>query len=72
MKQLWKVGDHRANRCPRCRKVVWARFELRDVLLAHTRLCVSDVLVDVCPECDHMISIPGQSVPQLREAALAK
>ena len=29
---------------------------------------VPDVLVDVCTECDHMISVPQQSVEQLREA----
>jgi len=26
----------------------------------------------VCTECDHMVGIPPQSVPQLREAGLAK
>ena len=36
------------------------------------RLAVRDVLVDVCPECDHMISIPPQSIPQLREAGVPK
>jgi hypothetical protein len=72
MKTLWKIGDFAANSCPRCRKVVRSRFELRTVQLRRSRLCVPDVLVDVCPECDHMISIPPQSIPQLREAGLAK
>ena len=72
MKTLWKVGDHAASRCPRCRKLVRARFELRTVQLHHSQLAVRDVLVDVCPECDHMISIPPQSIPQLREAGVPK
>jgi hypothetical protein len=72
MKLAWKVGDHGANTCPRCRRIVRTRFELRTVQLARSRLRVPDVLVDVCTECDHMISIPPQSVPQLREAGVAK
>jgi hypothetical protein len=30
------------------------------------------VLVDVCPECDHMISIAPEAVAQLREAGCQK
>jgi hypothetical protein len=52
--------------------MVRTRFELRTVQLAHSRLAVRDVLVDVCTECDHMVSIPPQSLPQLREAGMAK
>ncbi|MGH7677964.1 MAG: hypothetical protein ACRENU_05820 [Gemmatimonadaceae bacterium] len=40
----------------------------RAVQLARTRLVVKDVLVDVCPDCGHMISISPESVEQLREA----
>jgi hypothetical protein len=68
----WKAGDFATNNCPRCRKLVRSRFEYRTVQLSRTRLSVSDVLVDVCTECDHMISIPPQSVEQLREAGRAK
>ena len=67
MQRDWRVGDYAANTCRRCRKMVRTRFELRTVQLARTRLCVRDVLVDVCTECDHMVSIPPQSLPQLRE-----
>jgi hypothetical protein len=72
MERNWRVGDFAANTCRRCRKMVRTRFELRTVQLARSRLCVRDVLVDVCTECDHMVSIPPQSLPQLREAGLAK
>jgi hypothetical protein len=68
----WNAGDFATNSCPRCRKVVRSRFEYRTVQLWRSRLCVADVLVDVCTECDHMISIPPQSVEQLREAGRAK
>lgn len=72
MKLAWNAGDYASNICPRCRKLVRTRFEHRTVRLARSRLHVPDVLVDVCTECDHMVSIPPQSVPQLREAGLAK
>ena len=63
-----KIGDLMTNTCPRCNRLVRSRLTLRNVALARTRLVVPDVLVDVCPECDHMISIAPASVEQLREA----
>lgn len=72
MRRAWRVGDYASNTCRRCRKMVRTRFELRTVQLAHSQLAVRDVLVDVCTECDHMVSIPPQSLPQLREAGMAK
>ena len=67
-----KVGDHITNTCPRCHKIVRSELALRSVALARTRLVVPDVLVDVCPHCDHMISILPEAVEQLREAGWAK
>ena len=67
-----KVGDYVTDTCPRCHKIVRARLALRSVGLTRTRLVVPDVLVDVCPECGHMISIAPDSVAQLREAGCPK
>lgn len=67
-----RLGDHIANDCPRCRKTVRSRLELRSVRLARTRLVVPDIMVDVCPACDHMISIAPEAVAQLREAGVTK
>ena len=67
-----KVGDFMANTCRRCNRIVRSRLALRNVALARTRLVVSDVLVDVCPDCGHMISIAPGSVEQLREAGCSK
>jgi hypothetical protein len=66
------VGDYVTNTCRRCNRIVRSRLELRNVALARTRLVVRDVLVDVCPECGHMISIAPQSIAQLREAGCQK
>jgi endogenous inhibitor of DNA gyrase (YacG/DUF329 family) len=67
-----RVGDHITNTCPRCHKIVRSRLALRSVELARTRLVVPDVLVDVCPECGHMISMLPESIAQLREAGCPK
>lgn len=72
MKLAWNPGDYASNDCQHCMKLVRTRFELRTVRMARSRLCVPNVLVDVCTECGHMVSIPPQSVPQLREAGVAK
>lgn len=72
MEAPWRVGDVAFATCPRCRKRVGTRFEYRTVQLTRSRLRVRDVLVDVCAECDHMVSIPPQSVAQLREIGVGK
>ncbi len=67
-----QVGEFVTNVCQRCNRIVRSRLALRSVNLARTRLVVSDVMVDVCPDCDHMISIAPQAVEQLREAGWSK
>ncbi len=67
-----RVGDYLSNMCQRCHKMVRSRLELRSVQMAHARLVVRDVLVDVCPDCGHMISIAPEALPQLREAGCPK
>jgi hypothetical protein len=68
----WKAGDMGANSCRRCRKIVRTRFEYRTLQPQRSRVRIPDVLVDVCTECDHMISVPRQSVAQLRELGAGK
>jgi hypothetical protein len=71
MRGEWKAGDTSAAECGRCKKIVATRYEHRTVQMARTRVRVSAVLVDVCGECDHMISIPRQSIAQLRQVGAA-
>jgi RNase P subunit RPR2 len=66
------LEDHLSITCRRCQKIVRSRRELRSVELARTRLVVSDVMVDVCHECGHMIAIAPEGVAQLREAGVPK
>jgi hypothetical protein len=67
-----RIGESMTNTCRRCNRIVRSRMALRSVKLARTRLVVKDVLVDVCPDCNHMISIQPESMEQLREAGSAK
>jgi hypothetical protein len=66
VKALWQAGDVSSRACGPCGKIVRTRCEVRTVMLPGTRLRVPNVLVDVCMECQGM-SIPRQSIPQLRE-----
>lgn len=68
MMTRWMPSDALTAHCPACRTLVRARFEYRTITLARTRLRVSKVLVDVCPNCDATIAVPRQSLAQLREA----
>ena len=72
MKNRWMANDALNAVCPACDKLVVSRFEYRRVRLSRTRVWVSNVLVDVCPECDTTIHIPRQSIAQLREAGVVK
>ena len=72
MKARWNAGDVVASYCPACGHNVQSRFEHRTIRFARTRLCVPKVLVDVCLDCDSVLSIPSESIPQLREAGMAK
>ena len=72
MKALFQAGDVSSSSCRACRKIVRTRYEVRTVNMPGTRLRVPNVLVDVCMECDGMVSIPRQSIPQLREVGAWK
>lgn len=68
----WAAGDVAANVCPQCAKLVRTRMSYRTVQLSRTRLRVPNVLVDVCQECGHTISVTRQALAQFREAGVTK
>ena len=67
-----RLGEYMSGTCPRCQRMVQSRLEFRSVNLARTRLVVPDVLVHVCPDCNHMMSFAESSIAQLREAGCPK
>jgi hypothetical protein len=72
IRQPWAAGDVASNVCPRCAKPVRTRMSYRTVQLRRTRLRVPNVLVDVCQECGHTISVTRQAMAQFREAGVTK
>lgn len=63
----WHEGDVTATTCAVCGKQVHARYETRNIRMNRSRVVYSNILVGVCNECDSMISLPRQSIAQLRE-----
>lgn len=72
MEAPWKAGDTVSAICPHCGDLVTARYAHRSVLIPRTRLKVPHVLVSVCPTCNAMLSVPRQSMAQLREISVGK
>ncbi|MDQ3081451.1 MAG: hypothetical protein M3R07_04475 [Gemmatimonadota bacterium] len=63
----WHEGDVTATTCTVCGKQVHARYEKRNIQMNRSRVVYSNILVGVCNECNSMISLPRQSIAQLRE-----
>lgn len=67
MKAPWHDGDESSTTCTVCGKQVRARYETRDIRMQRSSVTFSNILVSVCGECDSMISLPRQSIAQIRE-----
>jgi hypothetical protein len=67
MQAPWHEGDTAATTCTVCGKQVNARYETRDIRMNRSCVTFSNILVGVCSECDSMISLPRQSIAQIRE-----
>jgi hypothetical protein len=68
--KLYKVGDRSRAICSFCAQVRSITFRERDVPLSSGKGSVHDVLAGVCDHCDHVVSIPQQSVPRVKEAVV--
>jgi hypothetical protein len=72
MQAPWREGDVASATCGVCGKTVHERYETRDVRMSGTRVTFSNILVGVCSECDSTISLPRQSIAQIRELSCWK
>lgn len=72
MQAPWHEGDVAATTCTVCGKQVHARYETRDIQMSRSRVTFSNILVGVCSECDSTISLPRQSIAQIRELSCWK
>ena len=62
------VGDTSRAFCAVCNDVVPTTAALRDVPFSDGSGTVSDLLVGVCDHCDAVVSIPAQSIAQIKAA----
>lgn len=67
MQAPWQEGDVGSTTCTVCGKQVSERYETRDIRMNRSRVTFSNILVGVCSECNSMISLPRQSIAQIRE-----
>jgi hypothetical protein len=72
MEAPWKVGDTASAHCPRCGDIVTAKYARRSITMPRTRLRVLDVLVSICSTCDTLLTLPRQSIAQLRAVGVGK
>jgi len=70
MEAPWKNGDTASAHCPHCGGLVTSTYVRRSVFLPRTRLRVRDVLVNVCSICEGVLTLPRQSMAQLREIGI--
>lgn len=72
--RIVKEGDKGQSICENCRKMVTTTCKLRDIPYGDEKNdigLIRNILVDVCDECDEMVTIPHQSSPQVRDALTA-
>lgn len=72
MQAPWHEGDVAATTCSVCGRQVNARYETRDIRMSGSCVTFSNILVGVCSECDSTISLPRQSIAQIRELSTWK
>lgn len=66
--KLYQEGQSIKAVCHTCKDMVSATFKYRDVPFSDGNGMAEDILVAVCNECDHVVAIPAQSTPAIKEA----
>lgn len=66
--KLFQEGDKSKALCGQCNQLCTTTFVRRDVPFSDGKGNAKGLLVGVCDGCNHVVAIPAQSTPAIREA----
>jgi hypothetical protein len=66
--KLFQEGDKSKATSSHCCEQVSTTIVRRDVPFSDGKGSAKDILVAVCDVCDHVVAVPAQSTPAIREA----
>tara|TARA_Y100000768_G_C23989013_1_gene690862 strand:+ start:720 stop:1319 length:600 start_codon:yes stop_codon:yes gene_type:complete len=70
--KIYKLNEKSKGICEKCEKLVPTTFKLSSVPLSNGKATVDDILCASCDHCGHIVSIPQQSAPRIKEAMSSK
>ncbi len=70
--KIFKVGDKSKGICEKCKALVATTFSICSVPLSSGKGKVNDILAATCDDCSHVVSIPQQSAPRIKETLNTK
>lgn len=70
--KIYIEGEKSKGLCQVCKKLVPTTFKVDSVPLSSSKGTVDDILVAKCDQCDHIVSIPQQSAPRIKEVLTKK
>lgn len=70
--KIYKLNEKSKGICEQCEKLVPTTFKLLSVPLSNGKAIIDDILCATCDHCKHIVSIPQQSTPRIKEAMSCK
>jgi len=70
--KIYTEGEKSKGLCQICKKLVPTTFKVSSVPLSSGKGKVGDILAAKCDNCDHVVSIPQQSSPRIKEVLSTK
>lgn len=70
--KIYTEGEKSKGICQVCKKLVPTTFKVSSVALSSGKGNVDDILVAKCDHCDHVVAIPQQSSPRIKEVLTKK
>lgn len=70
--KIFRVGEKSTGVCEECKSLVPTTFSICSVKLSSGKGTVDDVLAATCDHCGHVVSIPQQSAPRVKDTLNSK